>query len=206
MIGAAAAAGTVNRKPVYSRPGSSGSSNLSAIQSPNLTSPPAHGTFGRRPSLSPKDAEFRRAEFSPVSPLTSSDLTRRTSTSSLSAENVGSEYERNGSRSRGPTINSLARPMFLASAAQAPPTNNNLQRAATMATEPTTKPRAMSSGLLKRIPSFEPPPIPRDNPRKLDLKKKSVEDLRRIFENKAGAAEKLVKVANEKERSTSRFS
>ncbi|KAB2574907.1 hypothetical protein BFW01_g8011 [Lasiodiplodia theobromae] len=206
MIGAAAAAGAVHRKPIYSRPGSSGSSNPSAIQSPNLTSPPAHGTFGRRPSLSPKDAEFRRAEFSPVSPLTASDLTRRTSTSSLSAENVGSEYERNGSRSRGPTINSLARPMFLASAAQAPPPNNNLQRAATMATEPTTKPRAMSSGLLKRIPTFEPPPIPRDNPRKLDLKKKSVEDLRRIFENKAGAAEKLVKVANEKERSTSRFS
>ncbi|KAL1641178.1 hypothetical protein SLS58_006286 [Diplodia intermedia] len=202
MIGAAAAAGAVHRKPINSRPGSSGSSNISAIQSPNLMSPSAHGTFGRQPSLSPQDAEFRRAELSPpFSP--NNDLSRRPSSSSLSAENVGSEYEASSgqqrSRSRGPTINSLARPMFPAAAAQAPPGNSHLQRAATMATEPATKPRALSSGLLRRMPSLEPPPIPRDNPRKLDLKKKSVEDLRRIFENKAGAAEKLVKVGNEKE-------
>ncbi|OMP83375.1 Rho GTPase-activating protein gacF [Diplodia seriata] len=202
MIGAAAAAGGVQRKPINSRPGSSGSSNISAIQSPNLMSPSAHGTYGRQPSLSPQDAEFRRAELSPpFSP--NNDLSRRPSSSSLSAENVGSEYEANNgqqrSRSRGPTINSLARPMFPAAAAQAPPGNSHLQRAATMATEPATKPRALSSGLLRRMPSLEPPPIPRDNPRKLDLKKKSVEDLRRIFENKAGAAEKLVKVGNEKE-------
>ncbi|KAH7030457.1 divergent CRAL/TRIO domain-containing protein [Macrophomina phaseolina] len=160
MIGAAAAAGAVHRKPISSRPGSSGSSKPSTppIQSPNLTSP-----------------------------------------STFSTHNApGSEYTRERSRSRGPTINSLARPVY--PAANSPSTTNsaNLQRAATMASEPPTKPRAMSSGLLKRMPSFEPPPIPKDNPRKLDLKKKSVEDLRRLFEERAGAAEKLVKLGNEK--------
>lgn len=196
MIGAAAAAGGVYRKPVTSRPGSSGSSKPSAspIQSPNLTSP---STFSNRfPSLSPQDAESRKPiDFPTFSPT--NDLSRRTSTSSLSAENVGSEYTRERSRSRGPTINSLARPVYPANSSG---NNGNLQRAATMAPEPPTKPRAMSSGLLKRMPSFEPPPIPKDNPRKLDLKKKSVEDLRRLFEERAGTAEKLVKLGKEKER------
>ncbi|EKG21508.1 hypothetical protein MPH_01166 [Macrophomina phaseolina MS6] len=197
MIGAAAAAGAVHRKPISSRPGSSGSSKPSTppIQSPNLTSPSTFST--RRPSLSPQDAESRKPVDFPIS--TSNTLSRRTSTSSLTADNApGSEYTRERSRSRGPTINSLARPVY--PAANSPSTTNsaNLQRAATMASEPPAKPRAMSSGLLKRMPSFEPPPIPKDNPRKLDLKKKSVEDLRRLFEERAGAAEKLVKLGNEK--------
>ncbi|GME65367.1 hypothetical protein GTA08_BOTSDO01039 [Neofusicoccum parvum] len=194
MIGAAAAAGHVPRKTIPSRPGSSGSSKPSAspIQSPNLTSPSAFSPNGRRPSLSPQDAEFRKPDF-PAS--VSTNLSRRTSTSSFSATNVGTEYQtqnRERSRSRGPTITSLARPVYPANAGNAP------QRAATMAAEPGSKPRPMSSGLLKRMPSFEPPPIPKDNPRKLDLKKKSVDDLRRLFEERADTAEKLVKLGNEK--------
>lgn len=201
MIGAAAASGSVHRKPV-SRPVSRDSSNpfSSPIQSPNLTSPSAFSPSGSRPSLSPQDAEFRRSDFPATS--TTNTLSRRVSTSSLSAPPPGgSEYQtRERSRSRGPTITSLARPVYPASSSTSTHAPNAPQRAATMAMEPPTKPRAMSSGLLKRMPSLEPPPIPRDNPHKIDLKKKSVDDLRRLFEERADAAEELVKLGKEKAR------
>ncbi|KAF2204736.1 hypothetical protein GQ43DRAFT_363949 [Delitschia confertaspora ATCC 74209] len=100
---------------------------------------------------------------------------------------------------RTPNITSLARPVY-------PSTNAIPRRPASKSTSlpvPTPKPRAPSPGLLQRMPSFETsnnqrglaPPVA---PRKLNIKKASVDDLRRLYEERAGTAQTLVEAAKQK--------
>ncbi|KAF2142389.1 uncharacterized protein K452DRAFT_297688 [Aplosporella prunicola CBS 121167] len=203
---------SIHRKPVHSgtsRPGSSDSNSRARespikMESPSLMSPMSIGfdNNSRRPSLSPQDAEFRK----PDQPASSS---RRPSLDSSGIASPGSEYTPAGnSRPRGPTIASLARPVLPTTT----PSPNNIppgappNRAATMAASEVAVPKVktMSENLLKRMPSFEPPPIPKDDKgvSRLDLKKKSVDDLRRLYEDRTGTAKKLVRLGNEKQAGT----
>jgi Rho GTPase-activating protein 1 len=92
----------------------------------------------------------------------------------------------------------LARPVY-PQASTNPSTNRAPSKLSSLPLPP-PKPRNISPGLLKRMPSFESrgevvdPSLSRKmlTPRKLNLKKQSVEDLRKLFEERAGMAEVLV--------------
>jgi Rho GTPase-activating protein 1 len=94
---------------------------------------------------------------------------------------------------RTPHITSLARPVY---PTMNPTTSRPPSKSASLPV-PTAKPRTPSPALLKKMPSFEQstkadnlsPPI---TPRRLNLKKKSVDDLRRLYEERAGTASVLV--------------
>jgi Rho GTPase-activating protein 1 len=96
------------------------------------------------------------------------------------------------SANRTPQINTLARPVFPSN-----PTTNRPPSKSTSLPVPAPKPRTPSPSLLQRMPSFEtsrqeqslaPPSLPR----RLNMKKQSVEDLRRLYEERAGTASVLV--------------
>jgi Rho GTPase-activating protein 1 len=97
------------------------------------------------------------------------------------------------SANREPNITSLARPVY-------PTMNPVTGRPPSKSTSlpvPGPKPRTPSPALLQKMPSFEQ--SKRDNslappttPRRLNLKKRSVEDLRRLYEERAGTASVLV--------------
>jgi len=95
------------------------------------------------------------------------------------------------SATRSPTINSLARPVFPTN----PITNRPPSKSTSLPT-PSPKPRTPSPALLQRMPSFETSKkeclAPPSNHRKLNLKKQSVDDLRRLYEERAGTASVLV--------------
>ena len=64
----------------------------------------------------------------------------------------------------------------------------------------------MSPGLLKRMPSLEQTNRPAEQrlaPGRLELKKKSVEDLRRLYEERAGTVDVLGEVARKRGKSGS---
>ncbi|KAJ4294429.1 hypothetical protein N0V90_008119 [Kalmusia sp. IMI 367209] len=95
------------------------------------------------------------------------------------------------SANRTPSINSLARPVF--------PTNPITNRPPSKSTSlpvPGPKPRTPSPSLLQRMPSFEASKrenlAPPGNPQRLNMKKQSVDDLRRLYEERAGTAHALV--------------
>jgi len=93
-----------------------------------------------------------------------------------------------------PTITNASASNILASPVQ-PLLNNPPKRASTLATPNMPKPRTPSPGLVQRIPSFDRPPmpdIPVSKPRRLDMRKPSVEDLRRLYEERAGTAKVIV--------------
>ncbi|OCK74745.1 hypothetical protein K432DRAFT_409610 [Lepidopterella palustris CBS 459.81] len=108
------------------------------------------------------------------------------------------------SANRTPTINSLARPVYpsMTTPAAPPPA-----KPSTLAL-PKPRRRAPSPGLLQRMPSFEPPSSsqtssekglpPKLPPRKMNLRKESVDDLRRLYEERAGAAKSLVEAGLQK--------
>lgn len=95
------------------------------------------------------------------------------------------------SANRSPNIQSLARPVV--------PPNPFTNRPASKSTSlpiPAPKPRTPSPSLLQRMPSFETSRkesnlAPPSNPRKINIKKKSVDDLRRLYEERAGTASAL---------------
>lgn len=92
---------------------------------------------------------------------------------------------------RAPAITSLARPVYPPN-----PYTNRPPSKSTSLPVPGTKPRAPSAGLLQRMPSFEtsqnqPSLAPPVAPRRLNLKKASVDDLRRLYEERAGTAKTL---------------
>lgn len=96
------------------------------------------------------------------------------------------------SATRAPTITSLARPVYPPN-----PYTNRPPSKSTSLPVPGPKPRAPSAGLLQRMPSFEtsrsPPSLaPPVAPRRLNMKKASVDDLRRLYEERAGTAKTLV--------------
>ncbi|KAH4140100.1 hypothetical protein JI435_049180 [Parastagonospora nodorum SN15] len=95
------------------------------------------------------------------------------------------------SANRIPTITGLARPVYPST----PNTNQNRPPSkSTSLPIPGPKPRAISPGLLHRMPSFEARQVDRKmlTPNKLNLKKQSVEDLRKLYEERAGTASVLV--------------
>jgi Rho GTPase-activating protein 1 len=102
------------------------------------------------------------------------------------------------SANRKPTITGLARPVYPST-----PMNPVIGRPPSKSTSlpvPGPKPRAISPGLLQRMPSFEARQQPNEfsierkmlTPKKLNLKKQSVEDLRRLYEERVGTASMLV--------------
>lgn len=103
------------------------------------------------------------------------------------------------SANRVPTITGLARPVY----PNTPPVHPITNRPASKSTSlpvPSPKPRTVSPGLLHRMPSFEAraqPVIERKmlTPNKLNLRKQSVEDLRKLYEERAGTANALVEAA-----------
>jgi Rho GTPase-activating protein 1 len=135
-----------------------------------------------------------------------------TSQASAKGESTGPSWARRGSvdpqpvnefrrpswpasANRTPTINSLARPVYPSSTASKPPGSRPPSKSTSLPV-PGPKPRAPSAGLLQRMPSFEPTSSPPPSnglvPRRLNLKKASVDDLRRLYEERAGTAKSLV--------------
>jgi Rho GTPase-activating protein 1 len=100
------------------------------------------------------------------------------------------------SANRIPTITGLARPVHPNSPPVHPVTNRPTSQSNSLPI-PSPKPRSVSPGLLHRMPSFEaraPPVVERKmlTPNKLNLRKQSVEDLRKLYEERAGTASVLV--------------
>lgn len=150
-----------------------------------------------RPGVGPALPVKRKAVSGTYTASQSSSPTSATSTESPSTAlpvpfNDFRRPSLPASANRTPNINSLARPVF--------PTNPITNRPASKSTSlpvPAPKPRTPSPSLLQRMPSFEaskkeqslaPPSIPR----KLNMKKQSVDDLRRLYEERAGTASVLV--------------
>jgi Rho GTPase-activating protein 1 len=102
------------------------------------------------------------------------------------------------SANRIPTITGLARPVYPSTPMN--PVTGRPPSKSTSLPVPGPKPRAISPGLLHRMPSFEARQQPNDftierkmlTPKKLNLKKQSVEDLRKLYEERAGTASMLV--------------
>jgi Rho GTPase-activating protein 1 len=96
------------------------------------------------------------------------------------------------SANRAPQITSLARPVF--------PTSTVTSRPASKSTSlpvPGPKARTPSPSLIQRMPSFEtskksPTLAPPTSPRRLNMKKASVDDLRRLYEERTSTAKALV--------------
>ncbi|KAH7389553.1 divergent CRAL/TRIO domain-containing protein [Phaeosphaeria sp. MPI-PUGE-AT-0046c] len=100
------------------------------------------------------------------------------------------------SANRVPTMTGLARPIYPSTPVN--PVTGRPPSKSTSLPVPGPKPRAISPGLLHRMPSFEsrqpPAGIERKmlTPKKLNLRKQSVDDLRRLYEERAGTASALV--------------
>lgn len=126
-----------------------------------------------------------------VSPESVSSIT----SSTLAAPVPVNEFRRPSlpaSANRGPNITSLARPVYPATN----PVANRPPSKSTSLPVPGPKPRTPSPSLLQRMPSFDTSkkeaslaPLA---PGRLDLRKQSVDDLRRLYEERAGTAQALV--------------
>ena len=137
-----------------------------------------------------------------ASPTQTSPGSASASPTVMAAAAIINEFRRPSlpaSANREPNITSLARPVYpvLNPVTGRPPSKS------TSLPVPGPKPRAPSPALLQKMPSFEqskkdgnlaPPPIPR----RLNLKKKSVDDLRRLYEERAGTASVLVEAGRKK--------
>jgi Rho GTPase-activating protein 1 len=102
------------------------------------------------------------------------------------------------SANRIPTITGLVRPVYPSTPSPPNPVTGRPPSKSTSLPVPGPKPRTISPGLLQRMPSFEQRPqsgvVERKmlTPNKLNLKKQSVEDLRKLYEERAGTASVLV--------------
>ncbi|KAF2635165.1 hypothetical protein P280DRAFT_462321 [Massarina eburnea CBS 473.64] len=140
------------------------------------------GTYTADQKVSPR-ATSSNTSPTIISPISASDLRRP----SLPA-----------SANHAPTFTSLARPVH-------PTTNSTANRPPSKSTSlpGPRKLRAPSAALLQRMPSLKaldkeatlaPPP----SPQKLNLKRKSVDDLRRLYEERASTASALVEAGKRK--------
>ncbi|KAF2809284.1 uncharacterized protein BDZ99DRAFT_388645 [Mytilinidion resinicola] len=170
---------------------------------PGMTGGSPTDSIRRKPVQSPKDAPEAAAEkggesLSP-SPKESTgpSWARR---GSVDPQAPVSNFRRPSwpaSASRTPTITSLARPVHPSSTTAKPPGPPPPAKSASLPV-PAPRPRAPSPGLLQRMPSFDPAPSQTPpnglalRPHKLNLKKASVDDLRRLYEERAGTAKSLV--------------
>ncbi|KAH9881444.1 hypothetical protein IAQ61_000169 [Plenodomus lingam] len=116
---------------------------------------------------------------------------------------------------RSPSFSSLARPVYppppqLPTIRQTPAKPSGLSHSNSSSSPTPTGPRlrAPSAALLSRMPSFEKSQAKEDEscrvvgrtlaPKKLNLKKQSVEDLRRLYEERAGTASALVEMGRQR--------
>ncbi|KAF2833746.1 hypothetical protein CC86DRAFT_279446 [Ophiobolus disseminans] len=135
---------------------------------------------------------------------TSPVTTRTFSPSSYTNPASATEFRRPSipaSANRIPTITGLARPVYPSTPIN-PITNRPVSKYTSLPV-PGPKPRTVSAGLLQRMPSFEARAQPQGQtierkmltPNKLNLRKQSVEDLRRLYEERAGTASVLVEAS-----------
>ncbi|KAF2872279.1 divergent CRAL/TRIO domain-containing protein [Massariosphaeria phaeospora] len=124
--------------------------------------------------------------------------------SDSSSSAPGNEFRRPSwpaSANRTPNITSLARPVFPPPTAAAA-ANLTGSKSASLPI-PGPKPRTPSPSLLKRMPSLgaskSPEPLaPPSGARRLNTKKASVDNLRRLYEERAGTAKTLIETARRK--------
>lgn len=160
---------------------------------------PKNVPFVKRKAVS---SETRAVE-STISQAGSSPDPAKGSPTATGAAGLANEFRRPSlpmSASRGPQITSLARPVYPA----AHPVTGRPPSKSTSLPIPGPKPRAPSPALLQKMPSFErshkneslaPPAAPQ----RLNLKRKSVDDLRRLYEERAGTASALVEASRKKQ-------
>lgn len=140
------------------------------------------------------------------SPASATSVTSPTSTTSsnnsptIAVSTPFPEFRRPSlpaSANRTPSINSLARPVFPTN-----PITNRPQSKSTSLPVPGPKPRTPSPSLLQRMPSMEATNksslAPPSQPRRLNMKKQSVDDLRRLYEERAGTAHALVEAGRKR--------
>lgn len=122
--------------------------------------------------------------------------------SNAAVEQPANEFRRPSwpaSANRAPNITSLARPVY----PSVHPATNRPASKSTSLPVPGPKPRTPSPSLLQRMPSFEASRAPAAlappaTSRRLNMKKASVDDLRRLYEERAGFAKTLVETGKRK--------
>jgi Rho GTPase-activating protein 1 len=160
-----------------------GLANLSSLSTNSATTPARVPKRAPPPVPSPTQSG-RESPISTTSPPNSD--TKPTSAVEFRRPSIPA------SANRIPTITGLARPVYPSN-----PTINRPPSKSMSLPVPGPKPRTVSPGLLQRMPSFEArqqPSIERKmlTPNKLNLKKQSVEDLRKLYEERAGTASVLI--------------
>lgn len=162
---------------------------------PGLTNRPHSNTAVKRSSPS----SYNQSETT-VSPVSA------TSAASFDGGFRRPSIPASATTSRSPSITSLARPVYPGAPSPSHSTLESHRPTTKSATVPvpTSVPRlrAPSASLLQRMPSFDKQPQQQQEencpvrrmlaPRKLNLRKQSVEDLRRLYEERAGTASALV--------------
>lgn len=138
--------------------------------------------------------------FSPTMYTQEDFTTSPTSAVSAPAESQFRRPSIPASANRNPSITSLARPVYppppVPAITTRPPSKSTSLPVASTA----PRLRTPSPGLLQRMPSFENRGQQQEDcpmrkmltPKKLNMKKQSVEDLRRLYEERAGTANALV--------------
>jgi Rho GTPase-activating protein 1 len=165
---------------------------------PGLTRLPGLSTSDES-RYSPKRSSPATPSFSPSEQASPISVTSPTGSDLKPAS--ATEFRRPSipaSANRIPTITGLARPVYPSTPNN--PTTGRPPSKSTSLPVPGPKPRTISPGLLHRMPSFESRQTPNHGvierkmltPNKLNLKKQSVEDLRRLYEERAGTASVLV--------------
>jgi Rho GTPase-activating protein 1 len=165
-----------------------GLANLSALAMEDVTA----RTSAPKRAPPPVPPPFTQSER--TSPITTAPWSPASDTTPASADGFR-RPSIPASANRMPTITGLARPVYPST-----PINPITNRPASKSTSlpvPGPKPRTVSAGLLQRMPSFEArgqEPVERKmlTPNKLNLRKQSVEDLRKLYEERAGTASVLV--------------
>lgn len=165
---------------------------------PGLANRKATDPVRRKAVPSVREAEDT---INPAPPIYTKTETRSpSSVASSSFEPQANEFRRPSwpaSANRTPNITSLARPVY-------PPTNPVTNRPASKSTSlpvPGPKPRTPSPGLLSRMPpsfdsSKKPATLERTiTPRRLNMKKASVDDLRRLYEERVETAKTLIQAS-----------
>ncbi|KAF2101042.1 hypothetical protein NA57DRAFT_74634 [Rhizodiscina lignyota] len=168
----------------------------------------------RKPVNSGKDTDDS-AESSPTTVQPSSGIQRRAVSQAPGTQDASGTGKQGSDDSKftKPTwaasakpllINTLAKPVYPSSG---PNSASTTQDSPNSLPPPSYAPKARtpSPRLLQRMPSFEPSkPLQRQDssdlrvPGKLNLKKPSVDDLRRLYEERAGTAKSLVEVSSPK--------
>ncbi|KAF2846324.1 hypothetical protein T440DRAFT_406037 [Plenodomus tracheiphilus IPT5] len=170
---------------------------------PGLTNRPSSNTGAKR--TTPSTYAQSEASNSPTSAVSAPAYDAGFRRPSIAASS---------NTSRSPSFTSLARPVY-PGLPQIPTIRQTPAKSTSLPSPNNSSPnsagprlRAPSAALLSRMPSFEKSQVKEDEgsrvvgrtlaPKKLNLKKQSVEDLRRLYEERAGTATALVEAAKQR--------